>query len=289
VTLATLMAAVGVTKSKLSDQRIIIYGAGTAGMGVARQIRDAMISVDQLSVEDASKRFWLVDKFGLLTEALKEEGKVRSGLDDFIRPMVEGWNEVVTADDKHIRLLDVVKKVKPTVLIGTSTHAGAFTEDVIKEMSAHCERPIIFPLSNPSRLVEVHPKDANDWSKGKALLATGSPFHPVKYPNGKDYVYSFLIDLTSTRPLIVECLTHRIAECNNALIYPGLGLGASFPGLLCFSIVSAPMSCRGDHHTLPCPNRHYAYRWYPRPRLAQSRSPGSRPLASSRLPRCTSG
>lgn len=178
------MSAVGVTKSKLKDQRIIIYGAGSAGVGIAHQLRDAMVSIDDVSREDASKKFWLIDRFGLLTEGLKEDGKVRNGLDEFVRVSSEGWNE----KEKQVGLLDVVKKIKPTVLIGTSTHAGAFTEDVIKEMSANCDQPIIFPLSNPSKLVEVDPKDANDWSKGKALLATGSPFPPVKSSNGKDYM-----------------------------------------------------------------------------------------------------
>jgi len=98
-----------------------------------------------------------------------------------------------------------VKKIKPTVLIGTSTHAGGFTEEVIKEMAKNVDRPIIFPLSNPTRLVEVDPSKANEWTNGKALLATGSPFPPAKMPSGKDYM---------------------IAECNNALIYPGIGFGA---------------------------------------------------------------
>jgi len=104
-----------------------------------------------------------------------------------------------------VTLLEVVKKIKPTVLIGCSTHAGGFTKEVVQAMADGCDRPIILPLSNPSRLVEVDPKDANEWTGGRALLATGSPFPPAKMPNGKDYI---------------------IAECNNALIYPGLGFGA---------------------------------------------------------------
>ncbi|KAG8967503.1 NAD-dependent malic enzyme, mitochondrial [Tulasnella sp. 419] len=201
VTLAALMSAVGVTKSKLGDQRIIIYGAGTAGLGIANQIRDAIITTDGLSKEDASLRFWLIDKDGLIIKSFGP--KIRHGLDDYARDDSE-WNDDDKTDGK-IRLLQVVRKIKPTVLIGTSTHAGGFTEEVVKEMSKHVDRPIIFPLSNPTRLVEVKPSDANDWSSGKALLATGSPFPPAKMPNGKDYI---------------------IAECNNALIYPGLGLGA---------------------------------------------------------------
>ncbi|QRV94013.1 malate dehydrogenase [Ceratobasidium sp. AG-Ba] len=200
VTLACLMAAVGVTKSKLSDQRIIIFGAGTAGLGITRQIRDAMVTIDKIPRDEANKKFFLIDKEGLVKKSVK--GGVRHGLEEFVRSDDE-WSGVGTLS--NVGLLDVVKKVQPTVLIGCSTKGGAFTEEVVREMGKHVDRPIIFPLSNPSRLVEVDPKDANDWTEGRALLATGSPFPPAKMPNGKEYI---------------------IAECNNALIYPGLGLGA---------------------------------------------------------------
>ncbi|KAF8832854.1 hypothetical protein HHX47_DHR1001898 [Lentinula edodes] len=199
VTLSTLMAAIGVTKSKLCDQRIIIYGAGSAGLGIAKQLRDAMVSINNIPVEEANAHFWLIDKHGLIRESLPD---VRDDLKEYVRKDAE-WEEFQSNGD--IKLLDVVKKVKPTVMIGTSTHAGGFTKEVVEAMAAGCDRPIIFPLSNPSRLVEVDPRDANDWTKGKALLATGSPFPPAKMPNGKDYI---------------------IAECNNALIYPGLGFGS---------------------------------------------------------------
>ncbi|THV08162.1 hypothetical protein K435DRAFT_771740 [Dendrothele bispora CBS 962.96] len=207
VTLACIMSAIGVTKSKLSQQRFVIYGAGSAGLGITKQLRDAMVTTDGISEEEANAKFWLLDKFGLIREALHAKGKVREGLKEFLRKDDE-WAGVLEekGGDDNIGLLDVVKKVKPTVLIGCSTHAGAFTKEVIEAMAAECERPIILPLSNPSRLVEVDPKDANDWTHGKALLATGSPFPPAKMPNGKkDYI---------------------IAECNNALIYPGLGFGS---------------------------------------------------------------
>ncbi|KAI5885387.1 uncharacterized protein SCHCODRAFT_02644610 [Schizophyllum commune H4-8] len=200
VTLATLMAAVGVAKTKLGDQKVIIYGAGSAGLGIARQLRDAMVATDGLSKEEATSRFYLLDRFGLVRKGLAAE-RVREDQAEFARAEEE-WNP---DSDTAICLLDVVKRVHPTVLIGTSTHAGAFTKEVIEEMAKHVERPIIFPLSNPSRLVEVHPHDANEWTGGKALLATGSPFPPAKMPSGKDY---------------------NIAECNNALVYPGLGFGA---------------------------------------------------------------
>jgi malate dehydrogenase (oxaloacetate-decarboxylating) len=180
------MAGVGVTKSKLSDQRYIVYGAGSAGLGITRQLRDAIVQIDSVSVPEANKKFFLIDRFGLLKQSLGDE-KLRSDLREFVRPDSE-WDGVPATENGEIKLLEVVKKVKPTVLIGCSTHAGGFTEEVIKAMAEGCERPIILPLSNPSRLVEVNPKDANEWTRGKALIATGSPFPPAKLPNGKDYV-----------------------------------------------------------------------------------------------------
>lgn len=178
VTLSCVMAAIGVTKTKLVDQRIIVYGAGSAGLGIAKQLRDAMVTADGISVEEANAKFWLVDKHGLITHSLPD---VRDQLKEFAKD-IAGFAE------QEVGLLDVVKEVKPTVLIGCSTHAGGFTEDVIRNMAAHCDRPIILPLSNPSKLVEVHPHDANEWTNGKALLATGSPFPPAKMPSGKDYM-----------------------------------------------------------------------------------------------------
>ncbi|OAX39665.1 hypothetical protein K503DRAFT_689125 [Rhizopogon vinicolor AM-OR11-026] len=203
VTLAALMAAVGVIKSKMADQRYVIFGAGSAGLGIAKQVRDAIMLADDVSREDANKKFYLIDRFGLIKKSLGPS-KIRPALQEFVRSDEE-WADVPTNDAGEVELLEVVKKVRPTVLIGCSTKGGAFTESVVRAMKEGCERPIIFPLSNPSRLVEVDPKDANDWTGGMALLATGSPFPPAKMPNGKDYV---------------------IAECNNALIYPGLGFGA---------------------------------------------------------------
>jgi len=202
VTLAAVMAAIGVTKTELSDQRIVVYGAGSAGLGITRQIRDAMVLMNSIPVEEANKRFWLIDRYGLVKDSLGPS-KIRSELREFTRSDDE-WTDV-QGSDHQVNLLDVVKRVKPTVLIGCSTNSGAFTEDVVREMAEGTERPIILPLSNPSRLVEVDPRDANDWTDGKALLATGSPFPPCKMPNGKEYV---------------------VAECNNALIYPGIGFGA---------------------------------------------------------------
>ncbi|KAF7307234.1 Malic enzyme [Mycena indigotica] len=203
VTLSCVMAAVGVTKSRLADQRYLIYGAGSAGLGIARQLRDAIVSTDGVERDKATALFYLIDRNGLIKQSLGED-KIREDQREWVRSDEE-WAEVKENGNGEIGLLETVKKVQPTVLIGCSTHAGAFTREVIEAMAAGCERPIILPLSNPSKLVEVDPKNANDWTKGKALLATGSPFPPAKTPNGRDYI---------------------IAECNNALIYPGLGFGA---------------------------------------------------------------
>ncbi|CDO77270.1 hypothetical protein BN946_scf184753.g20 [Trametes cinnabarina] len=193
VTLAAMMSAVGVTKSRLSEQRYVVYGAGTAGLGITKQLRDGIMSIDKLSREDANKRFFLLDRYGLIKESLGP-AKIRDAVREFVRPDAE-WEGVPTNAQGEVGLLEVVKKVKPTVLIGCSTHAGAFSEEVVREMAKGVDRPIIFPLSNPSRLVEVDPKDANDWTDGKALMATGSPFPPCQMPNGKFY---------------------DIAECNSA-------------------------------------------------------------------------
>ncbi|KAI0249510.1 hypothetical protein BJV78DRAFT_1226657 [Lactifluus subvellereus] len=202
VTLAGIMSAVGVTKSTLADQRYIIYGAGSAGLGIAHQLRDGIVQIDGVPTDNANKQFYLIDKHGLIKQSLGN--LIRPALQEFVRPDEE-WKGVPTNNNGEISLLEVVKKIKPTVLIGCSTQGGAFTEEVVREMAKGVDRPIIFPLSNPGRLAEVDPAKANDWTNGKALLATGSPFPPAKMPNGKDYI---------------------TAECNNALIYPGLGFGA---------------------------------------------------------------
>jgi malate dehydrogenase (oxaloacetate-decarboxylating) len=173
------MSAVGITKTKLCEQTYVIYGAGSAGLGIARQIRDAMVIIDKMDKEEATRRFYLVDRDGLVTQNIVERSKHA------------GWMEFQRSDEeaqKGSTLLDTLKASKATVLIGTSTHGGAFTEEVVKEMSKNNEHPIIMPLSNPSRLVEVEPKDALKWSEGKALIATGSPFDAIDLPNGKKAV-----------------------------------------------------------------------------------------------------
>ncbi|KAF3925120.1 hypothetical protein ABW20_dc0100120 [Dactylellina cionopaga] len=195
VTLAAIMSAVGVCKMELKDARILIYGAGSAGIGIVDQVLDAMVKTANIERGDAEKNIWLVDKPGILTSALSDT------LTDGQKPYARPAEEFDDIDPKS--LVDVIRIVKPHVLIGTSTHKGAFTEDVIKEMTKHVERPIVLPLSNPTKLVEAQPKDVYEWSGGKALIATGSPFEPVEF-EGKKYV---------------------VAECNNAIVYPGIGLG----------------------------------------------------------------
>ena len=185
VTLACVMSAVGVTKSKLTDQRFVIYGAGSAGLGIARQLRDGIVTIDGLDPSEANKHFFLIDRFGLIREGLGA-AKIRETVREFVRPDEE-WVDAQTNDKGEIELLEVVRRVKPTVLIGCSTQPGAFTEEVVREMAKHTERPIILPLSNPSRLHEVKPQDATDWTDGRALLATGSPFPACKLPNGNEY------------------------------------------------------------------------------------------------------
>ncbi|KAF3310888.1 NAD-dependent malic enzyme, mitochondrial [Orbilia oligospora] len=189
------MSAIWVSKVELNDIRMLVYGAGSAGTGIADQVRDAMAEIGGVDKEVAKKQIWLVDKPGILTLSLSDS--LTNGQKPYARPNEE------FSDIEHKSLVQVIQKVKPHILIGTSTHKGAFTEDVVREMSKHVERPIIFPLSNPTKLVEGQPEDIYNWSSGKALIATGSPFKPVEF-EGNKYV---------------------VAECNNAMIYPGIGLG----------------------------------------------------------------
>ncbi|GJN87787.1 hypothetical protein Rhopal_000742-T1 [Rhodotorula paludigena] len=202
VVLSALVSAVKVTKSELKDQRIIVYGFGTAGLGIADGIRNALMIEAGLSSEEVRKLFYCIDRQGLLTT--EHADVLRPGQEHFIRDKEEvaAWQR---DGEKGISLLEVVKQAKPTILIGCSTMSGAFNEEVVKEMAKHVDRPIIFPLSNPTKLAEADPADINEWTNGKALMATGSPFPPVKNPhNGK---------------------LHKIAMSNNALVYPGFGLG----------------------------------------------------------------
>ncbi|KAJ5497463.1 Malic enzyme NAD-binding [Penicillium fimorum] len=195
VTLAAMLAALQVSQVKLEDVRVVIFGSGTAGTGIADQISDTIASETRKSKHEASKQIWCIDKPGLLVKSLGD--KLTEGQKSFARDDDE-WL------DNDRDLLSVITKVHPHVLIGTSTKPGAFTEDIIREMADDVERPIIFPLSNPTRLHEARPADLYKWTDGRALVATGSPFPPVTH-NGKEY---------------------DIAECNNSTCFPGIGLGA---------------------------------------------------------------
>jgi malate dehydrogenase (oxaloacetate-decarboxylating) len=202
VVLAAVLAAVDVTGIDLDDQRVVIFGAGSAGIGIAEQIRDTMLRHGASETEqDAYSRFWPIGMQGLYVEGDEE-------LLDFQRPYarqrtdIAGWD---LARPPYVGLLDVVRHVRPTILIGTSTKGGAFTQEVVEEMARHCARPIIFPLSNPTSRAEATPADLLEWTDGEALIATGSPFPPVDHAG----------------------VRHTIAQCNNALIFPGLGLGVA--------------------------------------------------------------
>jgi malate dehydrogenase (oxaloacetate-decarboxylating) len=182
----------------LRDHRVVIFGAGTAGIGVADQIRDAL-AARGLETDQATSRIWCVDRYGLLTDDA-------DGLRDFQVPYARPAKEVAgwQRDQDGIMLAEVVREVQPTILIGTSGQGGAFTEPIVREMAAHAARPVILPMSNPTNLAEAVPADLLTWTEGRALVATGSPFPPVSY----------------------EGVRFEIGQANNALIFPGLGLGA---------------------------------------------------------------
>lgn len=195
VTLAALLAAITASKLAIKDQRIIIYGAGTAGLGIADQLFNAMKHFG-VPEEVARRQFWLIDRHGLLVEGMPD-------LNPFQQPYVRPAQESQQWPENKRDLLSVVEKIHPTILIGCSTVKGAFNEAVVKTMAAHTTKPIICPLSNPNEKAEGDPSDLIAWTKGNALIASGSPFPPVEY-QGK---------------------TYHITQCNNALSFPGIGLG----------------------------------------------------------------
>jgi malate dehydrogenase (oxaloacetate-decarboxylating) len=203
ITLAAVISAIRVCGTPLRNQRVVIFGAGTAGVGIADQIRDAMVR-EGLSRQDAARRFWFVDRQGLLTAGMA--GRLHDYQVAYARPRAEGkgWKHEENGNGNGIGLAEVVRRVMPTMLIGTSTASGSFTEAIVKEMAAHTARPIIFPLSKPAPWAEATPADLIAWTGGRALIATGSPFAPVTH-KGTTYV---------------------IGQVNNAMLYPGLGLGA---------------------------------------------------------------
>jgi malate dehydrogenase (oxaloacetate-decarboxylating) len=227
VVMAGLFNALKVTGSRWRDQRVVLLGGGTAGVGIADQIRDQMAR-DGLSQEQATRQIWIVDLPGLLTDDMGD------GLLDYqgpyARPTAEaaGWATTPVQVDPSaaqrwpqmaalrqaraasgiIALETVVEQVKPTILIGASTAHGAFTQRVVEAMSAAVARPVIFPVSNPTSQIEAMPADIITWSKGQALVATGLPIPPFDYAG----------------------VRYRFGQANNALLYPGLGLGTIVAG-----------------------------------------------------------
>ena len=201
ITLAAAISAVRVCGTPLRNQRVVIFGAGTAGIGVADQMRAAMVR-EGLSSEDAARHFWCVDRQGLLTTDMADQ--LRHHQVTYARPAAESksWEHGESGDG--VSLAEVVHRVKPTILVGASTVAGSFTEAIVKEMALHTKRPIIFALSNPQSRAETNPADLIAWTNGRALIATGSPFAPVTHRG----------------------VTYIVAQVNNAMLYPGLVLGA---------------------------------------------------------------
>jgi len=198
VALAAVLAGIKASGTPFKDQKVVIFGAGTAGVGIVDNIYDAMCR-DGISPEDAAKKFYLIDREGLLIDDMINLMSFQKKYTR-TRQDISSWN---VKNSNNIQLSEVVANVGPTILIGCSTVAGAFTSEIIKDMARQTERPFILPLSNPTSKVEAHPSNIMEWTKGKALIATGSPFGNIDYNN--------------------ESI--RIAQCNNALIFPGLGLG----------------------------------------------------------------
>ena len=210
VTLGGIFGSLDISGEKLTDQVYLCYGGGTAGAGIASRVLREMVS-EGLSEEEVYKRFFMVDKQGLLFDDMDD-------LTPEQKPFAKKRADFTNAD-KLTDLLEVVKTVKPTILVGTSTQPNTFTKEIVEAMCENTERPMIFPLSNPTKLAEASAKDLIEWSDGKAFVATGIPADTVSY-KGVDYV---------------------IGQANNALIYPGLGLGmlASEASLLTDEMIGA--------------------------------------------------
>ena len=195
IVLAGILGALKISGQKLTEQKYVCFGAGTAGTGIVEQVYAEMLQMG-MKPDEARKHFYLVDKQGLLFEDTPD---LTSAQKPFVRKKAE-----FAHPDQLTDLKSVVQAVHPDILVGTSTRSGAFTQEIVTEMAAHTERPIIFPLSNPTQLAEAKAQDLIQWTKGEALVATGIPADPVEYQGTK----------------------YEIGQANNALVYPGLGLGA---------------------------------------------------------------
>ncbi|KAK4094546.1 hypothetical protein Purlil1_1151 [Purpureocillium lilacinum] len=247
VTLAAIMAGLRVSGQTLADVRMVVFGAGSAGVGIADQVRDAIATEGGISHDKAAEQIWyvrlslppffslhvllapgsckafpsadtetssvysrLIDKPGLVTTDTDPSPAQRLYAKD-----ASSWT------GRDVSLLGIVQAVRPNVLIGTSTVPGAFTEEIVRAMAAHCPRPIILPLSNPTRLHEAKPADLLAWTRGKALVATGSPFPPVTGPWG----ITSTSDGNDDEGQGGHDVTVEVAECNNSVVFPGIGLG----------------------------------------------------------------
>lgn len=197
VVVAAILSAIRSSGTKICEQQIVINGAGSAGIGIANQLVNVMMT-EGISEKEARSKFWGLSSRGLLVE----DGVLRDFQAPFARSReeVSGWD---VENPRKITLAEVVENTQPTILIGTSAQAGAFTEKIVKRMAEKVERPIIMPLSNPTTKAEATPENLINWTDGRALIATGSPFDPVEY----------------------KSTTFHIAQANNALVFPGIGLG----------------------------------------------------------------
>lgn len=198
VAAGTLFAAINVTRKPLIEQRIVVVGAGSAGCGISKLIMQAMIDAG-LPENEARKHFYLIDRDGLLTDDMP-------GLFNFQKPFAQSKDSIAhwrSADKNKIDLTDIIENAHPTVLIGVSGQAGIFSEEIVRHMASHTERPIIFPLSNPTTRSEAVPADLMAWTNDKAIVGTGSPFEAI-IKNGQPF---------------------RVDQTNNCYIFPGIGLG----------------------------------------------------------------
>jgi malate dehydrogenase (oxaloacetate-decarboxylating) len=200
VVVAAVHGGSHVTGVPIREQKTVVFGAGTAGIGVADQIRDAMVD-DGATVEQATSQIWAIDRQGLLFDDMDD-------LRDFQVPYAKNRQQLGVAEGERIGLVDAIKLASPTLLLGCSTVFGAFTREVVEAMTASCERPMIFPLSNPTSRMEAMPADVLEWSNGKALVTSGTPVAPVEY---NDVIYT-------------------VGQANNVLVFPGLGLGTIVAG-----------------------------------------------------------
>ncbi|WP_018601275.1 NAD-dependent malic enzyme [Mycobacterium sp. 155] len=200
VIMAALYAGLKVTDVPMTEQTVVVFGAGSAGIGIADQICDAMVAAGA-TAEQAAARIWPIDKQGLLFDDM-------DGLHEFQTPYAKNRQQLGFTADRRVDLLEAVKLASPTILLGCASVPGAFTREVIEAMAAGTERPLVFPISNPTSRMEATPDEVITWSNGRALVATGSPSPPVQY----------------------DGVTYTVSQANNVLTFPGIGLGVAVSG-----------------------------------------------------------